>query len=157
MTPVWAGGASPELNRAIGEFVADRVWRDGRRFGEHTSMGVEQGGRIVAGVIFHNYDPWAGVIEISGASDTPRWLTRPVLYAMYAYPFDQLGCQMVVQRNSEHNARLNSILRRYGFDEYRIRRGRGRNEDELVFTLTDNQWRSNGFHKEHGNEQTESA
>jgi len=98
---------------------------------------------LIAGMIFHNWDPKAGTIEISGASIDPRWLTRPVLRAMYAYAFEVCGCQLVVQRNSERNERINDILRRLGFSWHRIERLRGRNEAEIVFTLTREEWERN--------------
>src|SRR5690606_2224075 len=79
----------------------------------------------------------AGAIEVSGAADTPRWLTKKVLWEMFAYPFEHLGCQIVVMRVSTENTRLHRILTAYGFECYRIPRLRGRHEDELIFTLTD--------------------
>lgn len=144
---VWGGKAAPLVNLIIGDFVAQRVWGDERGFEDFTSMGVVDDEKLIAGVVFHNYSPHARTIEISGASDSRKWLQRPVLHAMYAYPFEQLSCQMVVQRNSEHNEHLNRILRRFGFDEYRIERLRGPDEAELIFTLTKEQWLNNGYYK----------
>lgn len=106
-------------------------------------MAVYDGQQLLAVMVYHNWDPGAQVIEISGAAETPRWLTRPVLRAMYHYPFALLGCQMVVQRNSAKNHRLNSMLDRLGFTGHVIKRLRGRDEDEIVFTLTREEWERN--------------
>lgn len=146
---IWGGDNF--ANQVIGNFVANRIWGDGRGFDNFTSLGVVSHETLIAGVIYHNWSPEYGTIEISGAADSARWLTRPVLYQMYEYPFEQLGCRMVIQRNSEHNERINSILRRLGFQEYRIEQVRGPNEAELVFTLTKDQWKANGYHKEQSN------
>lgn len=149
MNIIWGGKLAPDINQAISEFVVTNIWDRDYSFGNFTSMGVVLKNKLISGLIYHNYSPEAGTIEITGAAINRRWLTRPVLYKMYEYPFEQIGCQMVVQRNSENNTHLNNILRRYGFSEYRIERMRGINEAEIVFTLTKEQWKENGYHKEH--------
>ncbi len=122
----------------------DEAFIDGceRGFVDFTSMGVTEGTKLTAGVVFHNYAPEAGVIELSAASTSKRWLTRPVLKAMFGYPLDEIGCQMAVLRVSERNTGMIEIARRFGFDSYRIPRLRGRGEAEIIFTLTDNDWRA---------------
>lgn len=126
-----------------------RVWPHCR------TLGVFDGDQLKAVVVYHNWDPESGVIEISAASTSKRWLTRPVLREIFAYPFDRLAYQMVVARVSPKNQTESGrgtvrIFRSFGFNEYRIPRLRGRDEDEIIFTLTDDQWRSNGYHKENG-------
>ena len=150
---IWGGEKAPFVNQVIGDFVASRIWSDGRHFENYTSLGVVSHETLIAGVIYNNWSPETGVIEISGAGDSPKWLSRAVLYQMYEYPFEQLGCRMVIQRNSEHNERINSILRRLGFQEYRIEQMRGPDEAELIFTLTKEQWKKTKYYKElsHGN------
>lgn len=49
---------------------------------------------------------------------------------------------MVVLRVSERNAGMISIAERFGFTRHRIPRLRGRDEAEIIFTLTDNDWRA---------------
>lgn len=111
----------------------------------YTSMAVLDGDRLIAGIVYNNWYPEAGVIEFHGASTTPRWLTRPVLRAMFSYPFDQIGCQLVLTRSSERNDRLHRQLHSLGFESTLIPRLRGRDEGERVCWLTDDAWRSNGF------------
>ena len=135
---------TPDLNAAIGEFVASYLERD--PFEKFTSMGVFLNGTMVCGVIFHNYNPDHGVIEISAAATTPRWLNRTVLRELYGYPFAQLGCQMVVQRVSERDTRQDRMLTLGGFDRVFVPRLRGRDEGEWIYTLTDDVWRTNKFY-----------
>lgn len=151
MTPIWV--YKDDAFQAVCRFVAQRIWGADERFLGDTAMAVVDSGDLVAGVIFHNYDPEAGVIELSAASDTRRWLTRPVLLEMYSYCFDQLGCQAVIQRSDPENKSLSRCLTAYGFDRHDIPRLRGRNKAEAVFILGDDTWRANGFHKEHENGQ----
>lgn len=99
------------------------------------------GDPIIAGVVFHNYSPESGVMEMSAAATSPRWLTRRVLHAMHSYIFEDAGCQMAAMRVGEQNARMRSIAERYGYTPYRIPRLRGRDEAEILFTLTDDEWK----------------
>lgn len=147
MQIVWGGSGNAEINRALAEWCAVQIGLP-RPFEEpYTTMGVFDGEMLVACMLYNNYQPEAGVIEIHGAGITPRWLTRPVLEAMFEYPFGQLGCQLVVMRVSERNSRLRRMLTAYGFKGHVIPRLRGRDEGEIIYTLADNDWAGNGFHR----------
>lgn len=128
----------------VSEWVAARIPGCERGFGPCAALSV--GSPVVGAVIFHNYSPEGGVIEMSAAADSPRWLTRPVLWAMHAYIFADAGCQLAVMRVSEQNKRMLRIARAYGYDAHRIPRLRGRNEAEIVLTLSDDQWKESKFH-----------
>ncbi|MFE0015980.1 N-acetyltransferase [Mesorhizobium sp. NPDC059054] len=133
-------------------WVARHIPGCARGFGNCRAMGVLNGDRLVAGMVYHDWAPEHGVIEISGAATTPCWLTRPVLWQMFAYPFLGIACQMVVMRVSERNEQWNGrglprLLKAYGFDKHTIPRLYGRHENGLVFTLTDDAWRANRFHR----------
>jgi len=60
-----------------------------------TAMGIIDGdGRLVAGMVYHNWDPEAGVLEMSGAAlPGVQWLSRETIRRMYSYPFLQCDCQ----------------------------------------------------------------
>ncbi|MGL4488501.1 MAG: GNAT family N-acetyltransferase, partial [Rhizobiaceae bacterium] len=105
-------------------------------------LGIFEADELCAGVIYNGFDPIARVVELSAASINPRWLTRSVLRAMFAVPFERLGCQMAILRVSEKNVRMRQIAKRFGFSEYLIPRMRGPNEDEAIYTLTVEQWQS---------------
>lgn len=148
---IWVHHTSPDY-AAVAEYISSRIWGAKRDMPLGTAMLVAKAGRIAGGVVFNNYQPNEGMIELSAAADTPRWLTRPVLFAMFSYAFDTLKCQVAVLRVDEDNSRLRRILLAYGFTETVIPRIRGRGKNESVYTLGDDEWRANGFHKEHENE-----
>lgn len=104
------------------------------------------GDPIIAGVVFHNWSPEAGVMEMSAAADSPRWLSRSVLKAMHSYIFADAGCQLAVMRVSEQNERMLRIGKAYGYTPHRVPRLRGREEAEIILTLTDDQWKASKFH-----------
>lgn len=145
MNVIW--GRDPEMAAAFEEFVGARIEGGERGFGQCVTMGVADGNRIIAALVFHNWNPESGVIEFSAASTDKRWLTRPVLWAIFNYAFNDCGCQTVVMRVSEANKSksgrgIQRILKAYGFEEYRIPRLRGRDTAELIYTLADDVWRA---------------
>lgn len=122
-------------------------------FGECQALGFFIGGELVAGVVFQNWNPKAGTIEISAAATDSRWMSRKSLQRVFGYVFDTAGCQLCVLQVSEHNERMRSIARRLGFSEYLIPRLFGRNSGGVVYTLTAEDWASNRI----SHEQAESA
>lgn len=137
MTPLYGQDAR------VSDFVAQHIPGCERGFSASSkAIGVLDGEKLIAGMVYHNWAPEAGVMELSGASIDRRWLQRPILHAIFDYPFTDVGCQMVVMRVSELNTSLHRILRGLQFDEYRIPRLRGRDEDEIIFTLTVENWQS---------------
>ena len=131
---------------AVAKFVSERVDGCARGFGKCQAIGfLDDEGLLVAGVVYHNWNPESEVIEMSGASITPRWLTKPILRLIFGYPFNDAGCQMVVMRVSEDNKHLHRQLYACGFKSHKIPRMRGRNKAELIFTLTDDDWSASKF------------
>lgn len=111
-------------------------------------MAVEEGGQIIGACLFHNWQPDEGVIELTSASVSPRWLSRPILRAMFGYAFDSLGCQAAVMRVDPENTRMCRIASAFGFKRHDIPRLRGRDKAEALFILGDDEWRAGRFYKE---------
>jgi hypothetical protein len=56
------------------------------------AIGVINDGRLIAGLVYHNWNKTAEVIEMSGAAIPGKyWLTRETLKRIYRYPFLQFG------------------------------------------------------------------
>ena len=133
----------------VARFVASLIpFEPGLDFGDCTALGVDNDGMLVGGFVFNNWSREAGVIELSFAGIDRRWLSRPILYVVFSYAFDQLGCQMVCSRTPARLKRAARIARAYGFRQVTIPRLFGRTEDGIISTLTAEDWRANGFHKE---------
>jgi RimJ/RimL family protein N-acetyltransferase len=128
-------------NEAVAAWVAAHIPGCERGFDKPVSIGVVEDERLIGGTCFHNYNPEAGVIEMSSAGTSARWLSRPMLKAIFGYVFDQLGCQLVVMRVSERNSRMIKIAEKFGFSGHLIPRLRGRDEAEWIYCLTVEQWR----------------
>jgi RimJ/RimL family protein N-acetyltransferase len=136
-------------NEVVAPVVAQLIPHCHRGFGSNVmTIGVIEGGLLIAGIVYHNFDPEAGIIEISGAALPGHyWLTRETLKRMFQYPFHYLGCQMVVQRTPADDERLLYVLSRYGYDFIPFPRLFGRDRNGVICRLTREAWASNRFNK----------
>jgi RimJ/RimL family protein N-acetyltransferase len=110
-------------------------------FGPATAIGVaSEDGRALGGVVFHGYQPRFRNIEVSFASETPRWLTRNLIRQILAYPFDQLACQRLTAITPKKARAARAFLERFGFKrEGVVRRGFG-DDDAIVSGLLKGEW-----------------
>jgi RimJ/RimL family protein N-acetyltransferase len=109
---------------------------------------IDDNGLLVGGAVYSGFIKEYGIVELSLAGTAPHWLTRPVMYGMFKYPFIDLDCQMVVCRTSERNKRAIRVQRGYGFKHQTIPRLYGRDENCILGLLTVEDWKANGFHRE---------
>lgn len=127
----------------VADFVNRRIRES---FTASTSLPVgvrDKHDELIAGWVFHNFDPESNVIEFSGAADTPRWMTRAILHELFKYAFAH--CQMVITRNSEKNTRLHRQLKAFGFEKIVLPRLFGRTEDCFYWFLTIEAWHRSPF------------
>ena len=139
MTPVYFRPDDP-INAMVGDFVSMQCFGEPDGFDRYCSMGVFDRGELVAGTVYHNWHTDHGTIELSSASLNARWLTRPVVGAMFAMAFNGIGARLCVLRVSEHNSDMRGIARRFGFEETVIPRVRGPQEAECIYTLSASDW-----------------
>lgn len=137
MTPLWL---PPE---AVVPFVAG-LTGDGYDFGRCRAMGVfDAQGRMVAGILFHNWNEKTGVMEVSAAATDKRWASRDVLNEAFGYVF--ANAQMCVARTHEGNTAVRRLWKAFGAIEYILPRLRGREASEAVLLLTDDAWAQSRF------------
>lgn len=130
---------------AICDFVASLIPGCDRGFYNGQGVGyLNESGDLIAGIVYHNWSPENGVIEISAASTRRDWLTRAILKEIFTYPF-AIGCRMVVARIGENNRRARRIWRSLGSDEFVIPALRSPTEAEVIYTLTSQQWQTSRF------------
>lgn len=146
-------------DRLVADFVARSKlasgfseWRHG--FGEKklTAIGIANAdNELIAGIVYFNYHPEAGTIEMSvEAVPKQRWLTPKTLEIMFQYPFLRCGCQMLMTRTSASHQHVLRMLAAMNFALIRIPRAGGRNEDGVIAVLTDDDWLSSKFCKRYG-------
>ena len=144
---IWAqrGDSNFDLLRSA---LSHHIWGEPREIAGDTILAVTIGDDVVGLVAFHNYDAAAETMEISAAAETPRWLSRRVLKEIFGYIFDQCECQAAIMRCDPEDVTMYRIASAYGFNRYDIPRLRGRDKSEAIYILSEEDWRSNGFHKE---------
>ena len=133
------------------DFITTRIWGSAKAMTDGTVMAVTEGNLVIGACLFHNWQPDEGVIELTSASVSPKWLGRESLWEMFHYAFDQLRCQAAVMRVDPENARMCRIATAFGFKRYDIPRLRGRDKAEAIFILGDDEWRGGRFYKETAN------
>jgi RimJ/RimL family protein N-acetyltransferase len=112
------------------------------------AIGVVSADQLIGGIVYHNWNPEAGIIEMSVAAlPGCRWLSRETVRRMFEYPFQQLNCQMVINIMDAENEPLLRQCASLGFNLIRLPRLMGREKDAVFGYLTEETWRANKIHR----------
>lgn len=138
-----------DQSQKVAAFVASIMPYPGyeRGFDTVAAIGVEEAGNLIGGTVFHDWNPEAGIIEMSSAAVSPKWLSREMVNSIFTYVFDVVKVRIVVMRVAESNKRMVDIGRRFGFDEYLIPQLAGENDGLFIFTLSHQQWLESPFNR----------
>jgi len=134
-------------NEIVAPAVAQLIPHCRRGWGPNVmTIGVVEGGLMIAGIVYHNWEPEAGIIEISAAALPGHyWMTRETLKRMFQYPFHHLDCQMVVQRIPADDERQQFMMARFNYTFIPFPRLFGRHRDGVICHLTREAWETNKF------------
>lgn len=104
-------------------------------------MGViDATGNMSAGVVFHDWNPERGLIEVSCAAVDRRWMTRRVVGEVMGYGFTV--ARVITTRTAESNRTVRRIWRALNATEYALAGLWGPDEAMMVYTMTPAQWRT---------------
>ncbi|WP_226552978.1 GNAT family N-acetyltransferase [Celeribacter naphthalenivorans] len=142
---VFAKAGSDESAMICG-FVARELGNSGWDSAKCAAMAVIRDGKLSGGVVFHDWNPDAQVICMSAAGGR-GWLSLDAIYQMHRYCFDDAGAQLSVLQVSEHNSLMRRTAEKFGYSGVTVPRLRGRNEDEVIYTLPEEVWRSHPLTK----------
>tara|TARA_R110000803_G_scaffold44377_3_gene93967 strand:- start:627 stop:1043 length:417 start_codon:yes stop_codon:yes gene_type:complete len=96
----------------IAKLVSEAVGIDQHMpFENYSALGLVKNNQLIAGVIYNHFTETSIMAHIAGKPGK-RWLNRDFLFAMFDYPFNQLG----VNRITGLVAKKNKEARR--FDEH---------------------------------------
>ena len=125
----------------------------GTSFGECAAIGIcGEDGALIAGVVYNHLhcNPKTGrpaMIEMSIASDSPKWCSRENLDALFGYPFRQLKVSRVQATVHRKNRHARRFVERLGF----VYEGMGRRAwptggDAAVYSMLPHEcrWLRNG-------------
>lgn len=100
----------------LAEWVGSKISHvGGNNFGPCDAIGVANDERLIAGVVYHDYQPDFGTIQLSMAADSPRWAKKDVIAALLHYPFRQLKCYRVFTITPSDNTMALRVNSHIGF------------------------------------------
>lgn len=70
---------------------------------------------LIGGMVYHDYQPKFGTIQLSMAATSPIWARWPIIHALLSYPFDQLGCFKVWTATAADNEKALKVNTHVGF------------------------------------------
>lgn len=102
-------GADHQVGQWVAARIPDMVLSPGSR-----ALGVVKRGKLVAGVVFEN---WNGVhIQASIAAEPGApWADRSTLFALFHYPFKTLGCEAISVTVPSSNPLSLNLATKLGF------------------------------------------
>ncbi len=133
-------------DEVVKAWVAQRIpGCDG--FGPATAIGVvDRNDDLVGGVVFHDYQPTYGNIQVSFAGDRANWLTPSLVRGILSYPFYQLGTARITSLTPKRNRRARQFLQKFGFrHEGTVRAGFG-TDDAIISGLMRTEWENHRFY-----------
>lgn len=136
---------NPDANKAVGDFVSVIMFGEKGKVKDYCSLAVHKDGQLIAGVLYHDYYEPFGTVEISICAIDKIWMTRKVMHDIFALPFNMLNCQLVIMRTSEKNGSVRGLAEKYNLPSVYLPRARGRNEGELIYSVTEEMWRDSPF------------
>lgn len=124
----------------IAVWVAERIPHVGPEgFGPAVAVGVvnEDETHLLAGVVFHDYQPSCGTVQLSCVAATPKWATRNVIRAILHIPFVQYGLFKVWTATPQDNKRALKFNRGIGFrQEATLRHQFGPKRHAIICSMT---------------------
>ena len=104
----------------------------------HTAVGLERHGEIIAGVVYENYTGPNIFAHIAGIPGR-RWMTRNFLYAIFHYPFVRLGVERITAPVEAANEDALKLNRHFGFQNEAVLRGAMPSGDLILMVM----WKQN--------------
>jgi len=125
----------------VARWVAARIFGPGGGFDPCSAIGVERDGDLAAGVVYHDWQPDFGTMQLSIAADTPRWATPGTVAALLRYPFAQQGANKAWVAVPARNTRSLRLATGLGFvAEARLAEHFG-DDDAVILRMFKREWR----------------
>ena len=124
----------------VTDWLKDKVPGCSDGWDNYTAIGMHDGDNLIGGVVYSNWNPNFGIVELAAAATSPRWLTRRTLSDIFIFPFEVLKVRLCLLNVSETNHRMRSIAERAGFTPHLIPDLRADGEGNIVYTLHKRDW-----------------
>lgn len=111
-------------------------------FGPAQAIGVlSEDGTLIAGVVYHAWEPEFQSVEMSFAADTPKWLSRNLICELVGYPFDRLSCNRINAATPKNATAARRFIDKFGFKREGVATdGFGPGQDVIISRLLKREW-----------------
>lgn len=139
----------PQLTKFIGEWVSKKITSTGEIGfnGEYNSFGVIHNDSLIAGVVYHDWNPTYRTICIQLVSDSPKWATRRTIEMLGNYPFVFLNCQRVTALINSDNVSALRLAEGVGFKREAVLERAAGDKDIIVLRLFQEEWLNGKFYR----------
>ena len=120
----------------VGNWVVDRTGSALPRSGA-TAIGLVRDGKIVAGVLYEDFTQAS--IHISIAVDRGAVLSKDFVFAIFDYPFNQLGVDKMIAYVNTANKVSMKLTEHFGFVEEARVKGVFLDGDQVIYSITKDQ------------------
>jgi RimJ/RimL family protein N-acetyltransferase len=117
----------------VGEWVCERI---GGTFNASlsTAIGLENDGRLIAGVVYDNYTGRSIAMHVAGEGG--HWMTREFARVCFDYPFRQLGVNKVLGFVDSTNTQARRYDEHLGFVLEHVITDAGKSGDLCIYSMT---------------------
>lgn len=135
----------------VGNWVVERTGSALPRSGA-SAIGLIQNGKIAAGVLYEDFTQAS--IHATIAIDFGAVLTKDFVFAIFDYPFNQLGVEKILVYINSSNTESERLAKHFGFVEEARVKGVFLDGDQVIYSLTKDQCK---LLKRLGHEQTQES
>lgn len=104
------------------------------------AIGLEQGGELIAGVLYDHYNGKSICMHVA-AAEGARWLTKDFLWVCFDYPFNQAKVSKILGLVDSTNLPARKFDEHIGFELEATVKDASRYGDLLIYSMTRQQCR----------------
>lgn len=103
--------------------------------GSGNAIGILNGNDVLVGGV--TYTQWNGAnIVVDIAVEAKRWCTPDILYCLFSFPFEQLGCKRMTAPIAASNKRSIKFVEHLGFTLEATLKDACKDGDMLLYSMT---------------------
>jgi RimJ/RimL family protein N-acetyltransferase len=126
-------------NKEHGRLIARAIPRNYNPEVDPVISHVDASGKLLGGVIYNGCT--GPCIFAHQASFSKHWLSRDMLWVLFDYPFNQLGCKKICGTIPSSNPSLLAFNRKLGFNVEAVIKDAYPDGDMLVMSMTKDECR----------------
>ena len=93
----------------VSEWVSQQIPEVNNGFQDATAIGVISQGKLIAGVVYNEWQPEYKTIQLNIAATSPMWARKEVIRGLLAYPFCQVNvfkCWLTIPSDNKKSLKM---------------------------------------------------